>query len=345
MSVKFIVRSVQKLLDHRILNKCKTLILAIVLCIPFTISGLAFAAPSTVNFSLTVADLNAGKANATALETTGGTSLGSCQNLSSTALYKTCTISVPVNTGILAVAQPAPGESWKLSVGGGCLNATGPVCHIQVGTSNVSLLEGFGTATSRASISALTYKPGTSGLPIALGQSPTLSPYNFDKYPLTVNGSGFPANSPATLSDNGKLVATGSSDPNGVVSFTYQPQSESQLYRKLVVGVAGQTATTDVYNSLIYYEVQSTPTAGTATFTITETDMDSTVDNYFQFNNNAPVPVSFTNGNASQGYAQIVTPNYVCQPGTNNTFTLYGTRGDGTTGKFTYSIPFTGVSC
>lgn len=335
---------------HRVMSKItrvsKTLFIFGAFVAPLAFAEAAVAAPAatTVNFSVTVGDISAGKQNAVELETTGGSFIGSCLDTSPTAITQTCSIPVPVNTGVLAIAQPAPGEAWKLFVGGGCLNAPGPVCHVQVGTKNVNLFAGFGPAVHGPSISALTYKPGTSGLPIALGQSPTLSPYNFDKYPITINGSGFPANAPATLSDNGQLVATGTSDPNGVVSFTYYPQSEPQLYRKLVVGVSGQTASTDVYNSLIYYELQSTSNPGTIMFKINETDMDSTVDNYVQFNNNAPAPVTFGDGSAAQGYAQIITPTYACTPGSTNTLTIYGTRGKGTTGVFKYGVPIS-IGC
>ncbi len=313
----------------------KLLIGIATLCLPFASSVPALAAPTSVSLTVTVRGDMAGKANAVEVTNTGGTLIGNCQNFSA-SVAQTCTITVPVNTGLLAVAQPAPGQAWKRFAGNGCQTAPGPVCHIQIVTSNASLMAAFGTAPAGPAISALTYKSPTP-IPEGFGQSPTLAPYNFDKYALTVNGSGFPGSSPATLSDNGNVVATGVTDPNGVVSFTYYPQSEPQMYRKLVAGAAGQTATTDVYNTLIFYYIQYQTSAGVDHFVINETDTDNAADNFVQFGTNQKLAL-YQATTAPQGYAQVTTPEYICTPGATVPITFSGTRGKGTSGKFNYSV-------
>ena len=308
---------------------------------PMYADAVAAAASSSVTLSVTVGDLNAGKQNAVNVVNTGGTLLGTCQQPpSTTSLYTSCNITVPADKGVLVIAQPAPGESLLGFVGSHCITAPGPVCHIQMGTANQTVAAVFHTSTPGPVIAATTY--GANGAPIAFGQSPQMAAFDFDNFPMTVNGSGFPHNTAATLTDDGTVVATSMTDGSGIVSFTYSPQSEPGVYRRLVASAGGQTARTDAYNTLLYYYQQFTTGGGETYFKVTETDMDNQLDNFVQYNSNPTVPMTFTTGSQAKGYAQITTPDYACTP--TGTLMLTGTKGKGTNDSFNYSVSI-GAGC
>ena len=231
------------------------------------------------------------------------------------------------------------GERLASYSGSGCAAAPGPVCHIAIYTSSQSVSARFGTAQAGPTV--------TTASPLVYAGSPTLSlagigDAGFAK--VHASGNGFPANTPATLTDDGTVVATGTTDGSGNVSLSYTAASEPGIYRNLAIQASNQTATTDVYNTLVWSWGEGNQGSGNPFFVVNETDMDANkVQNYVQFNSNTPVPITFTNGSASQGYAQVQTPPYACTSGTPGTLSIYGTRGTGAQ-RYTYKFTFA-VTC
>lgn len=311
-----------------------TLLAVLVLALPIGLPSIAAAAPSTVTLTVTVRDGNVGKQNAVQVTDLSNNVLGVCQQ-STAAKKTTCDVQVPVNKSVVVAAQAAPGEAFQWFTGSGCASAPGPVCHIAIGTSNQSVKARFDTALLGPTI--------TTAKPLVYAGSPTLSlaGIGYSGYDLVqVNGTGFKANAPAKLTDDGKTVATGTTDGSGNVALQYTAASEPGIYRDLVVKVGNKTAQTDVYNTLVWAWGEGDQGSGSIFFVVNETDMDANeVENYVQFNGNTPVPIDFSDGSATQGYAQINTPHYACAAGSSATLRIYGARGTGAQ-RYTYDFSF-----
>jgi hypothetical protein len=259
--------------------------------------------------------------------------LGTCQlPASGTAMSISCAIQVPANISVLVAAEPAAGQAWQSFHGSKCSSAPGPVCHIAIAGRGQLVSARFGRARPGPSV--------TSASPLTYAHSPTMT---FGANTVTVNGTGFPASQAATLTDDGATVATGATDANGDVTLTYNAQSEPGVYRKLAVHAGGKMAQTDIYNTLVWAWGEGDQGSGSVFFVINETDMDANrIHNYVRFDSNPPVPMTFTDGSASKGYAQIDTPHYSCPKGAAGTLRIYGTRGSGPQ-RYTYNflIPIT----
>lgn len=312
-----------------------TILAVLALALPISMPRIAAAAPSTVTLTVTVHDPNVGKQNAVQVTDLNNNVLGTCRQPASPATKKTkCSVQVPVNKSVVVAAQAAPGEAFQWFTGSGCASAPGPVCHIAIGTSNQSVKARFDTALPGPTI--------TTAKPLVYASSPTLSlaGIGYSGYDLVqVNGGGFKANAPAKLTDNGAVVATGTTDGSGNVALQYTAASEPGIYRNLAVKVVSQTAQTDVYNTLVWSWGEGDQGSGSIFFVVNETDMDANrIENYVQFNNDAPVPINFSDGSATEGYAQINTPHYACAAGSSATLNIYGTRGTGKQ-RYTYDFP------
>jgi hypothetical protein len=298
----------------------------------FCSSGPALAA-TTPAVILRVVIHSSGRDDAVSVTNLNSDVLGTCQlPATGTARSISCAIQVPADLSVLVTAQPAAGQRWQSFHGSKCSSAPGPVCHIAIAERGQRVSARFGRARPGPSV--------TSASPLTYAHSPTMT---FGDNTVTVNGTGFPANRAATLTDDGTTVATGATDASGDVTLTYNSLSEPGVYRKLAVHAGGKTARTDIYNTLVWAWGEGDQGSGSIFFVINETDMDAhPVDNYVRFNSNPPVPITFTDGSASQGYAQIDTPRYPCAKGAAGTLRIYGTRGSGPQ-RYTYNflIPIT----
>ncbi len=154
------------------------------------------------------------------LTDTLGNTLATCQSAGS--LTTTCKVQVSAQKGVVVSAQPDLGEAFQSYSGSKCQYAPGPVCHVQMGTTNKSVTVQFRAATAGPVV--------TTTSPVALGQS---SACTYGNGTVTVNGSGFAANSAATLSDDGTQVASGSTDSSGFAQLSYNASSEPGVYRQL----------------------------------------------------------------------------------------------------------------
>lgn len=278
------------------------------------------ATPSAVTLRVMVHSSVPDQDDAVAVTDLNSVVLGTCQlPASGTARSISCAIQVPANTSVLVTGQPAAGQAWQSFQGSECSSAPGPVCHIAVAEHRQVVSARFGRAGRGPSV--------TSASPLTYAHSPTMT---FGDNTVTVNGTGFPAGKAATLTDDGTTVATGATDASGDVTMTYDSQSEPGVYRKLAVHAGGRTAQTDIYNTLVWTWGEADQGSGAIFFVINETDMDSSpVDNYVQFDSNTRVPITFGDGSARNGYAQIGTPHYACASGAAGTLRIYGTRGSG----------------
>jgi hypothetical protein len=300
----------------------------------FCSSGTALATTTpTVILQVVVHSSDRGQDDAVNVTNLNSDVLGTCQlPARATAKRISCAIRVPANTSVLVTAQPAAGQTWQSFHGSKCSSAPGPVCHIAITEHRQLVSARFGRARPGPSV--------TSASPLTYAHSPTMS---FGDNTVTVNGTGFPANQAATLTDDGATVATGATDANGDVTLTYDSQSEPGVYRKLAIHAGGKTAQTDVYNTLVWAWGEGDQGSGSIFFVINETDMDAhRTDNYVSFDSNPRVPMTFADGSASKGYAQIDTPHYSCPKGAAGTLRIYGTRGSGPQ-RYTYNflIPIT----
>ena len=299
----------------------------------------AFAAtPTTATLTITVRDGIAGRQDAVQVTNLNNDLLGTCQ-LNGSVRRTTCGIQVPTDKSVVLSAQPGAGGRSIAWLGSGCGSAPGPVCHIAVNTANQAVTAWFGTARPVPTI--------TTAKPLVYAGSPTLSlaGIGYGGYDtVQTTGNGFAPNAAATLTDNGVVVANGTTDGSGAVNLSYTAASEPGIYRKLAIHAGSKTATTDVYNTLVWSWGEGNQGSGQPSFVVNETNMDAnTVENYVQFNSNAPVPITFTDGNAAQGYAQVTTPAYSCAAGTSGTLSIYGTRGMGVQ-RYTYRFTFS-VTC
>lgn len=291
-----------------------------------TTAGLAPAGASaagTANVQVTVGSPQANAGSVLVENIVQTTTYGSCAS-PSTPGSNTCTISVPSDSGVLLIAQPASGETlggWA----GKCSSAPGPVCHIQSGNANTTSL-------------------GMKLVPAGSGPAASASPeYVTGPTPngcnaaeaTTVTGTGFPANAAVILSDDGTVVASDTTDSGGNVTFPYTPAaSEQGIYRTLTLTAGGQTASTDVYNSGHFCLQFSSPAPGMDQVTVNVSGLDAnSSDNAFQILNRTPIVISAD----ATGAGSASTPVFACKPGTTVTYRIYGERGVGTPSKYTYN--------
>ncbi len=301
--------------------------------IAFVAQSTTLAAASTATLTVHVEDVQMGKANAVQVTSIGGTLLDTCQASTTSSHSTTCTFQVPVETGFLIVAQPAPGEALKAFSDNTCGSAPGPVCHLMVYTANKQVIAQFERAIPGPTAIAVS--------PFVDGDSPVCT---FGNDTVTVNGGGFQQNSAATLSDDGNTVSSGMTDSNGLVSLNYTAKSEPGIYRTLVVNVAGKTAHTDIYNSAVFcWTSYNTNGSGSIQFIkIAANDLDANkVENYIQFAGNPKLALTFTEtgtAGASAGYASLSSlPKYACPPNTTQTLQIFFDRGRGTPAHYTYT--------
>jgi hypothetical protein len=297
-------------------------------------SGAALAGPApTVALRVVVRSPGPVAGNAVRVTNLSNALLGTCQEAANhPARTTSCVIQVPANVSILVTAQPAAGQAWQSFFGSRCQSAPGPVCHIAITLASRSVFVNFGPARPGPSV--------TAELPLTYGHSPTMS---LGDNTVTVNGTGFPPDQAATLTDDGAVVASGMTGTNGAVTLSYNSSSEPGVYRELAVQAGHQNAQTDIYNTLVWTWGEGNQGTGAIFFVINETDMDANlIENYVQFDSHAPRPISFGTGSAAQGYAQIQTPAYSCAPGAPGTLRIYGTRGAGQQRyAYNFSIPIT----
>jgi hypothetical protein len=272
----------------------------------------------TVNVTASVAN-----PGSVILETNGGTIISSCLG-ASTPGTATCTIPVTANSGVLLYAQANPGKAFSLWQGTTqCKAAPGPVCHVEVYTAGV-------TVTARYGVTG----PGpivTTTKPAVVGDTAMCVTTGSDT--VTANGTGFPATTPITLSDNGHQVASGTTDSSGFAQLTYTAASEAAVYRTLIMGAGAQTATTDVFAISEFCQYQ-TVANGKISLNVVITDMDANrTQDFYKFGTHAKIGVS---ANAF-GVGSAASPAYACAPGTVTPFVLTGKRGTGTPAAFHFT--------
>jgi hypothetical protein len=193
-----------------------------------------------------------------------GNTLATCQG-SNSAGTATCTVTVNTEKGVILVAQPlTPGEfkNWN---GTTCWAAPGPVCHISIHVHSVKVVSHFGPSG-----------PVPAAVPnVAFVEGDTAGCSGFNDV-VTVNRTDFPAITPVALSDNGNQVASGSTDNQGFAQLTYTANSEPGVYRTLVMGAGGATATTDIFNEGSFCLYQSGTGTGTDSFQVGQRSRCST---------------------------------------------------------------------
>ena len=244
-----------------------------------------------------------------------GNVLATCQGSASPGTA-TCTIGVPASSGILLIAQPANVGGFK-DWTGKCGLAPGPICHIFVGSAAVSAVGHFGSSP-----------PTPSAVPTTVSVFGNTAGCSGFSPPITVNGTGFPATTAVTLSDDGQQVASGTTDGSGFAQLSYTGNSEPGVYRNLVMGAGALTATTDIYNegSFCLDEQNGTGT-GTVSFQVVAADLDAnTATGTIKFANNPPVPAP-TNGT---GAFTVTTPGFACRAGASRNLVIKDIRGAGT---------------
>ena len=261
------------------------------------------------------------------VQDSSGNVLATCQGPTSPGTAK-CMIDVTTGQGILLVAQPVtPGTflDWTAA----CKSVPGPICHQSV-TRNLKVVGNFqSTASTPSAATTTTFVEGD-----ATGCS------GFDDV-VTVNGIGFPATTAVTLKDNGRQVASGTTDGSGAAQLSFTANSEPGIYRTLVMKASGSKATTDIYNEGSYCldQVNGQGT-GTVSFEVVATDLDANGAGTIQFASKPPVP---TRANASGTYT-VTTPGYSCTPGASKNLVLKNVRGGGSPFSFEDVVIFA-ITC
>lgn len=244
----------------------------------------------------------------------------------------TCTFPVPANSGVLLIAHPSPGEQvhkWT----GPCSFTPGDICHVQSGAG--------GTTTSLA----VKFSPAAPGAPEISLSNPEIAGSGPNgctpNESVAADGSGFPANTAATLSDDGNVVASGSTDSSGNVSLTDGPGAgEPGIYRVLTIQAGGMTASTDVYNSGFFCVTQFTTGSSIAVrVDASGLDADSS-STTITFPGQVPVAVVADSTGSGSG----MTPYYPCTTGSQFDVAFTGTRGAGSHQAYTFSTTLT-VTC
>jgi hypothetical protein len=292
------------------------------------LGGSAAAAVSSTTVAFTV-NVQSKQSNAGSVEVTtlGGTSdLGTCDapSIPGTA---TCTIEVPKDSGVLMVAKPATGEVW-MAWRGYCGGMPGPVCDIFSGMKARTTTLVLGRLGHHASL--------TTGTLAVIANTPNCP---FDRT-LTVTGSGFPSTSAATLSDDGHVVASGTTNAGGDVSLTYSVAgSEPGLYRSLSLAAGTVTASTDVGNVLELCVGGGAPNNGNTNFVVGDSGDDANGTLTLVFGKNPKVVID----NGSTGAGTVKTPTYKCPSGKTMDWRFSGSSAVGTKWAFHFSvaIPFT----
>jgi hypothetical protein len=320
------------------------------LCIPAAaqaVSARPAAAPG-VPLHLRVDAARPGRDDAVTVTGLDGHVLGRC-TVRGTAGGRSCAVPVPAGSGLLVVARPAAGQAWRSFRGSWCESAPGPVCHVVMGRAGRSVAVRFGPAGPGPRVTAA--RPFTWPHAPGPGRGGGLVP---------VRGAGFPAGREAVLTDDGIAVARGLTDAAGVVTLSYEAHSEPGVYRHLMIRAGGRSASTDVYNTLVWTWAEGGEGTGSVFFVIDETGLDAGGrGSYVQFGRNPPVPVrapvsGLPSGpvrgpagviaarEAARGHAKINTPVYGCAPGTRGTLRLYGARGAGAQRyRYRFTIPVT----
>lgn len=243
-----------------------------------------------------------------------------------------CDISVPADSGVLLIAQPSLGEQvgkWT----GPCTGTPGNVCHIQSGAG--------GTTTSMA-VKLWQLAPGAPEIslsdPEMAGSGPNGCVPNES---VTASGSGFAPNTAATLSDDGNVVASGSTDSGGNISLTDGPGvGEPGIYRVLTLKVGGVSESNDVYNSGYFCVTQFT-TGGTIAVRVDASGLDANNSSTsITFPGQTPVAVVADSTGSGSG----MTPYYPCTPGDQYGVAFTGTRGTGSHQAYTFSTTLN-VTC
>lgn len=244
----------------------------------------------------------------------------------------TCTFPVPPNSGVLLIAEPSPGEQVEKWTGP-CSGTPGEVCHVQSGAG--------GTTTSLA----VKFSPAAPGAPEISLSNPEIAGSGPNSCvpdeSVTANGSGFPANTAASLSDDGNVVASGSTDSSGNVALTDGPSAgEPGIYRVLTLQAGGVTASTDVYNSGFFCVTQF-PTGSSIAVRVDASGLDANSSSTtITFPGQAPVAVVADSTGSGSG----MTPYYPCTTGSQFDVAFTGTRGAGSHQAYTFSTTLT-VTC
>lgn len=295
------------------------------------VSSSAAGADTPASLSITINAKQASPGTVEVTDNVGGSVYGTCADRQSHG-GASCNISVPANSGILLVAQPSPGEQldrWT----GPCVGTPGDVCHVQTGA---------GATTTSVSLKLAQQAPGTPGVSLSNPEVAGSGPNGcVPGESVTANGSGFPGNTAATLSDDGNLVASGTTDASGNVALTDGPGAgEPGIYRVLTVAAGGVTASTDVYNSGFFCVTQLT-TGGTIAVRVDASGLDANSSSTtITFPGQAPVPVVADSTGSGSG----MTPFYSCTPGTQYGVSFTGTRGAGSHQAYTFSATLN-VTC
>lgn len=285
--------------------------------------------PAIVSITINAKQVSPGTVEVT--NNVGSSVYGTCTDTQSHG-GASCSISVPANTGILLFAQPSPGEQvdrWT----GPCVGTAGDVCHVQTGA---------GATTTSVSVKLMKQASGTPAISLSNPEMAGSGPNGcVPGESVTANGSGFPVNSAATLSDDGNVVASGTTDSSGNVALTDGPGvGEPGIYRVLTIAVGGVTATTDVYNSGFFCVTQFT-TGGTIAVRVDASGLDANSSSTtITFPGEAPVAVVADSTGSGSG----MTPFYPCTPGNQYGVSFTGSRGAGSHQAYTFSATLN-VTC
>jgi hypothetical protein len=217
-----------------------------------------------------------------------------------------------------------------------CAGTPGPICHVQVGGAHYSKKI------------TVTIAPVAAGSPTVSASPPSLAgnaPGGCDPgQSVTVTGSGFPTDMPATLSDDGSMVASGATDGGGNVQLTDgSGESEPGIYRTLTLTAGSVTGSTDVYNPLFSCISQNPPppTQGSVSVTVELSGLDAnstTTTIKFKGHPLVAIPADST------GAGSTTTQDYTCKVGKTYTAQLAGDRGAGTPQQYKFGDKFP-VTC
>src|SRR5579885_3811695 len=116
-------------------------VVLLLLAVAFALQVPAARAASTVTLKVQIATDNASKNDTVLLTDTLGNTLATCQSAGSQT--KTCKVQVSMQKGVVLSAQPDLGEAFQAYTGSKCQYAPGPVCHVQMGTTNKSVTVQF----------------------------------------------------------------------------------------------------------------------------------------------------------------------------------------------------------
>jgi hypothetical protein len=278
--------------------------------------------------------INAKQASPGAVEVTnnvGSSVYGTCTD-AQTHGGVSCNISVPANSGVLLIAQVSSGEQVEKWTGP-CTGTPGDVCHVQSGTAAT-------TTSVTAKLSQLA--PGTPEISFSNPEIAGSGPNGCTPGESVIaSGSGFPAGTAATLTDDGNVVASGTTDTFGNVSLTDGPGAgEPGIYRVLTLDVGGVTESNDVYNSGFFCVTQFT-TGGTIAVRVDASGLDAnSSSSSITFPGQTPVPVVADSSGSGSG----MTPFYPCTPGSEYGVAFTGTRGAGSHQAYTFSTTIN-VTC